>query len=165
MTAHDSLRWGDTKGFTLAAGEAATDMPTQQLVSARWDYPISWTVLLVMVPQLDPAETQPFTVTYKITVGVGQGTQTYPVTYGFTAAGFYVPISDQKTIPSQDLQIIASLTGNPSVNEGFLIGAFAAPVTEVFALRELMRAARGEGEKHVQWMPHGFYPEEMGYRR
>ena len=165
MTAHDTLRWGDTRGFQLSAGEAATDTPTQQLVAAHWDYPITWTVLLVMTPQLTGAEVNPFTVTYNVTVGVGQGTHTYPLTYDFIAGGFYAPISDQKFIPAQDLQINALLTGNPSNNEGFQIGAFAAPMTEPHAMREIGRILRGESQSHVQWMPPGFHPEEMGYRR
>jgi hypothetical protein len=166
MSAHDTLRWGDTQSIPVTAGEAPSSQ-TRQLLQLHWRWPLSWTVLLVMVPQFGPAENQTFLVTWQVTIGIGQAIQTFPLLYTFApSGGVYAPQTPTLTIPAENLQMIATLTtvagGAANDTDYMLVGAFGAPVTEPHAMTSLRDGLPHDGER-VDWMPEGFHPERLRY--
>jgi hypothetical protein len=172
MTALDTLRWGDTGDFVIpGTGPETTPRVSKQLVQASWRWPLTWAVQFNMVPNFSATETATFVATFLVTVGVGQATFTYPQVYTFApAAGVYSPIRDQQLIPAENLQIIlTSLTGvkTTTTQENFAFAVFAAPMTEPHAMTELLEEVRGGRARPREngWMPEGFNPEPLEYRR
>lgn len=170
MTAHTTLRWGDSHLVPIInAGGDVRNYATKQLVAAHWRWPLSWNVLLIVQPFFEPGEAATFTVAWDVVIGVGQTTQTF--TLFQSVAPPYNSIIDQRFWPAQDLQITGRVSGNSSRQEGILLGAFVAPQTEPHAMTELLEHARGarpqvqQHPQQVEWMPPGFVPEELGYRR
>lgn len=170
MTAHDTLRWGDVESFRMRSGENL-NVTSKQLLQAHWRWPLTWTVQFIALPSIDLVnETSTFTLTFRVTVGVGQAQITYPLVYTFAPPTF-AQVVDQKFIPAQDLQIIATLTGTVAAlvkEESMVVATFAAPMTEPHAMTHLLDHHEGAADrlqKAEHWMPPGFNEERLAYRR
>jgi hypothetical protein len=115
---------------------------TNQLIAAHWKYPITWNVILVGAPQMDPTETGALLISWDIVIGAGQSqTRIFPFALGplsifpgptptglvsegmwwagpsgdpFVGLPLYQPLIATFQIPAQDIQI----TAHPS--NGFL---------------------------------------------
>jgi len=173
-SAHDTLRWGDSHTFTgLASYFSDTSVPSlfsRQMIAAHWRWPLSWNLWVAIVPSFEAETTGIITITLQTTIGIGQAIATFPIVYTLSpTSGVYLPITDQKLIPAQDLQIIAQLDATEAtkgVNDNLTIGVFVAPQTEPHAMTHLLdKMVHGERPEEVQWMPPGFNEAPMGYRR
>lgn len=165
-------------GQAVAIAQAAQG---KQLVNAHWPWPLSWQTAVIINPQMAPDETGSVIVGVEFTIGSGDGNATWIATY--TVSPPYNPIFDpyQGPIPAADVLVrvaylaqvteTSGLTNLLSVNTDNLeVGVFAAPVTEAHALRHLLEGFSkderfGAGEREGGWMPPGFHPEPLGYRR
>jgi hypothetical protein len=172
MTVHDTLRWGDVETLVIhaAVGEIPT-LTSKQLASAHWRWPLTWTVLLPMTAMLEPAETADVIVTIEYTVGVGQAMVTYTEDFTITHASGYAPLSPQRFIPAQDIQIRAFVTTSKTptglADESVQVGCMIAPMTEPHAMTELLEHEVGIAQKEVEWMqnqPFTAEPLEYGPR-
>jgi hypothetical protein len=129
----ETLRWGDSQTLAWVGGGGANPAPilvaSKQLLQAAWHWPAAWAVLLVMIPQLAAGESATFSVTWQVTVGVGQATMTYPLTYTFASP--YTSQSAQLVIPAENIQASATVSGTPAAAgaASFVVAAFAAPIT------------------------------------
>jgi hypothetical protein len=173
--AHTTLRWGGSQTFAInpVPGEpdVVVNYPSKQLVALQWRWPVSWNVFTAIVPMFDPSEGATFTMSLEYVLGVGQGIDSF--TRNFTiapTAGVYpVSVTDQIFLPAQDIQITAVLSGKQQTAQPEMckVAVWGAPQTEVHALLELLQFLRGEGsdQRQPQWMPPGFHPEPVHYRR
>lgn len=171
---HTTLRWGGSQVFPIpiTTGESL-NLPTKQLLSLHWKWPISWNVYLVFVPLFNATENATFTINVEYVIGVGQGIDSFVRQFNIapTAGVYPVSVVDQEFVPAQDLQLTAQLIASPSttVAEQLKIAAWAAPQTEPHAMRYMLelfeKMSTGQGGQEVQWMGPGFEPVPLGYRR
>jgi hypothetical protein len=171
-SAHDTLRWGDSHTFNNLqdlSGESS-ELLSKQQIAAHWRWPLSWNLWVAIIPQFEASETASFVIELQTTIGVGQAVATFPLRYTLSpTAGVYLPITDQKFLPGQDIQIITNVfnsTNTTGVNDNLTVALFIAPQTEPHAFTKMMdRLVHHESPDEVQWMPPGFYEAGMGYRR
>jgi hypothetical protein len=154
MTTLSSIRWGDAQGLELNVGATGiVNASSSQLVHATWHWPLTWTVAVILIPQFQATEAGAFTVTIQAVLGVGQAAQPFALTYAF-AAPPYTPIFDQRFLPSQDLQLKATVTGvstlGPGTVEGLQVGLFAAPMTEPHAMTRMLEELSGQPQGNPQ---------------
>jgi hypothetical protein len=180
--ARDTLRWGDQFAFSFNPTVLITPTQSSQLIAAHWDYPLTWNVMFVAAPVLNADETGALHLQFKVVVGVGQSQTSFIYPFSTIAGaalgaeGFnftgppYNTIMSLQQIPAQDLQVtsLLSVSGLTSVghSEQLVVGVYAAPIIESHTMRDLAeRLAPGQGERQGGWMPEGFHPEQLGYRR
>lgn len=167
----DTLRWGDAETLNLLGTGAFANIvksASKQLVKANWRWPLMWGLRIVIVPQLAQGETATFTVTFTVTIGVGQNSMDalFAYTIAPTAGVYPICINDLIEIPAADIQVTAKLTGAPGVGlvDNFQVGAFVAPTTEPHAGAHLLDLATGEqpGMRWMQNYPPGGSPQHPG---
>jgi len=182
MSEHDTIRWGDTQNLVVPVGFSgsfggeggALPLVTKQMVSTRWRWPLTWTVLIVLQPAFNADETATFQVQALFTVGCGSAVVTYPKVYTFApTGGVYTLQTDQLFLPAKDLQIIAAFGTSGAAasakSESMLVGILAAPnSSEPHAATELLEHVTKEHHPeqgtHPQWMQGAFVPEHLRYR-
>jgi len=171
----DTLRWGDAKQIVFA-GTGGRQLPlgaTFQLVAARWRWPLLWGVRIVIVPALDAGETGTFVVDVQVTLGSGQNSMTAHFTYTIapTAGVYPICVNDFLEIPASDIQVTATINGNPSVagtvNESLQVGVFVAPQTEPHATTRMYEAMVEQAPEAKRFMDGqiGFQDEALRYQR
>jgi hypothetical protein len=140
-----------------------------QLNQAHWRWPLSWVWRLALTPQMPAVETGTFQVEIQVTIGVGQAQSTFSLFYAITKTGsVYLPVTDSQLFPAQDIQMRAVVTGaatQANVTDAIIIGSFLAPQTEPHAMTEILARLEGEPKDQVEWMPEGFHPQALHYRR
>ncbi len=170
-------RWGDqvTANATSTGGLAPVTWVnfTKQLIASHWRWPIMWGLRISIVPQLDASETATFTITVSCNVGSGQTAIPVVFTYLLApVAGVYAPINDLQQIPAEDVQVIATVTGQPAaaagVKDAIIVGATIAPFTDPHGLTRLyewMEKSPDEQPEGGRWM-HGrpFADQKLTYR-
>lgn len=170
MTTLSSIRWGDAENLEFVVPALALTpivAPTKsQLVAAHWNWPLTWTVGVVLIPQFAATETATFSVDLLVTMGVGASVATFPVTYTLApVAGAYLPVFDQKFFPSQDLQMKAQIRGVPTgpagATENLFVGLFAAPLTEPHAMTRVLETLTGTPEGNPQRFMEGIGHHEQ----
>ncbi len=167
-----TLRWGGQETIVIRNTETtAVRNAKSQLAQLTWEVPLSWVVMLVMNPSFDPAETHTFTAVWTVTFGVGQATVTGGFTYTFAPnAGVYTPVTDQRFLAGQDIQISFSLLGTvtPGITsqESFNVGCIAAP-NNADVIGEYQRwREQNEPNPEKKWMPGNQFTEEpLSYSR
>lgn len=186
-----TVSWDGTTGKSNAGLQAALNNALgkqgKQLLNLHWRWPCSMQLALVLVPQFDATETGVLRVAYQVSFGSGNSIQ-LPVQETIqgtgTAAGNAVLslIDTSIILPAQDVQV--TVTGlstdvdnpHPLLAGGSVqIGAFIAPQTEVHAMTEMLAClcrledkgndGAGVDQRQGDWMPPGFYPEHLRYRR
>jgi hypothetical protein len=165
----DTIRWGDTQQLVYQAGsqDVAQNIATKQLISARWRWPLTWTVLVIIVPSFGSLESATFTLTIIVQVGCGSAMVQYPIPYTIApVGGVYVAQSAQLFIPAHDLQMGAVLTGTPVNSAAGAVSCtlLTAPMTEPHAPTQTMETLRGSQPGVHPWMPEGFYEDRLRYR-
>jgi hypothetical protein len=180
--ARDTLRWGDQFAFNFNPTVLISPTQSSQLIATHWDYPLTWNVMFVGVPVLNSDETGALHLKFRVVVGVGQSQTSFIYPFSTTAGaplgaeGFnftgppYNAIMSLQQIPAQDLQVTSLLTvsglTSTSPSEQLVVGVYAAPIIESHTMRDLAdRLAPGQGERQGGWMPPGFTPEHLGYKR
>lgn len=184
-----SLSWGPS---SPAGGNNQTQLNSainrargklgSQLVNAHWRWPLSWRTLVCIRPQFAPDETGTVTVRLDWTIGSGDAQQTFSMFYVLspTAGVGYEDLVDPTLIlPAADVQCTLSLGGifapdtdthpiSTATVDMLEIGVFVAPYTEPHAGLHMAESAGALVDANRQdgtWMPPGFNPEELGYRR
>lgn len=169
-TTHGTLRWGDVQevvGLEATFSDAARTFPTVQLNQAHWEWPLTWCWWLALVPNMAKAETGTFKVRVDVTLGVGQAQATFPLFYALApTGGIYLPVTDQRFFPAQDLQLRAIVSGAASQNapDGVTISSFLAPQTEPHAMTHMLDHVEGKGGDQVEWMQSPFQEQPLRYR-
>lgn len=183
MTDVDTLRWGDTDSltfFTTGSGGNLSVKQTKQLVAAKWQRPLTWKLLVNIIPNLQgTGETSTFTPLLQLYVGVGQGMiqVAIPITLAPTA-GVYLPVVQFFDIPAEAYQAAFTLdvsgASQETKAETFTFSAFTAPFTEPRGytdLRDMFRKVHGLPERNEpdreglpRWMPEGFDDGQLKYR-
>jgi hypothetical protein len=133
MSAHDTLRWGDSESLFIPSSTPLITKSTKQLVGAHWRWPLLWKLCVVVVPQVPPGETQPFTVSLVVSLGSGSSVTTFTLPAFVVGPPYAQPPPAFFDLPAQDLQIIATMTSGPDTGVTAQIGAYVAPVTESHA--------------------------------
>jgi hypothetical protein len=178
MSSVTTRRWGDSQQILVSGiQEESANVYTKQLLSCHWRWPLTWCVQLIMWPHLPVTETRTFEVDWEFQIGCGQAVAYLPFTYLFVpgVGGVYAPVTDQKFIPAENLQAIASVgvdsPGTTGPNDYFTISAFAAPQTEPHAMTQLLEHVRGTGNEPdgTRWFrgsgsQGGFQEEPLRYR-
>ena len=176
QSAQDTLRWGDSKTFANLSTTENVNLSSKQLVAAHWRWPLTWKLMVAVVPAMVAAETAIFTLAIRVTVGSGQGTTTVklPLIFVAPSAGPGSAYLDQTfffDIPAQDIQVEALLTGTANQpGDSVTVGVYVAPVTEAHAMTHMLDGFAkderfGRGEREGGWMPPGFHPEPLQYGR
>ncbi len=170
-------RWGDqlTASVTSSGGilPVSWSTNTKQLIAAHWRWPLMWGLRISIVPALDATETATFTITITCTVGSGQTAIPVVFTYVLApVAGVYAPINDLQQIPAEDVQVIATVTGQPAaaagVKDNIVVGAVIAPFTDPHGLTRLydwMMTPPNEQPEGGRWMDgRPFADQRLTYR-
>ena len=184
-----SLAWGPTsaiKGNAQAnlnqAVNNARGKLGSQLVNAHWRWPLTWRTLVCLRPQFAPDETGTVVVRIDWTVGSGDAQQTFSTFYPLSptsGVGYEDVVDTSVVLPGADVQVELSQGGIfvPSGEGHSLVtasvdmlevGVFVAPITEPHAglhVAESMGALVDANRQDGTWMPPGFTPEQLGYRR
>jgi|SRR5580692_1095485 hypothetical protein len=194
MSAHDTLRWGDSAtilNLTSLNNESISSAPTvlvsKQLVAAHWKWPLVWVAQFVVLPNLK-GETVTFNIALSLQVGVGQAMATLvrnyqlappynTLTQGIALTPNPGDLSDQWSIPAQDIQAQVQVTteGNTPLSgdpgETLTVSMFVAPMTEPHAgFHMYERVVEHKNPDEVRWLGEGlphqpFTPERLKYRR
>jgi hypothetical protein len=179
-SAHDTLRWGDTRALTtlteLNASEGhLTTLESGQLTNAHWRWPLVWQCQLIITPNL-PAqvELETFEFALVIQIGVGQAVDTLVKNYTMAPAaitGQYSPVTDSFQLPAQDIQaqIIVSVLGGSQptgpTNESIQCSFFVAPLTEPHAMTHMLNhMTKHDVDPGPEWMSEGFHEQPLRYR-
>lgn len=186
MSDFDTLRWGDSDSltfFTATSPSNITVQKTKQLVHAYWRRPLTWKVLVYVVPQLPAAESGTFTATLLAVIGIGQSVSpliAIPITVAPTA-GVYAPVMQTFDLPAQDIQLQFALDASAATQEEapefWNFAAFAAPLTEpqgYTVVGDMLAGPDGARDQtrrmpdqfaEPRWMPPGFQDGTLRYRR
>lgn len=192
--AQDTLRWGGRTGLTIQnpAGGAAAALAKalanaqgqqgKQLVNAHWKWPLTWNTLVCIRPIMAPDETGSVIVNLAFTIGSGDAQQTFIASYTVAGPGPYLSTIDTSLyLPACDVMVAVDSMGVPNEGGGpaplnttgtdvLEVGVFVAPFTEPHSALHLLEGfARDErfeqGDRDGGWMPPGFNPETLGYKR
>ena len=178
MTDIDTLRWGDSQTLSVPGGSIQQSV---QIVQGRWQRPLAWKLLVVIIPQVAAGETGTFKATMNLSIGIGQGTVTVPIPFSIApTAGVYSPVIQNLDIPAQEVQISFTVDATGATAEGdanaFTVSAFIAPFTEPRVLMDLRDAlvdraalasralAEPDRDGLPRWMPPGFDDGMLRYR-
>jgi hypothetical protein len=184
-----AVTWGPT---SAAGGNAQANLNKAvlqanhlgvQLVNAHWRWPLTWQTTVILTPQFAPDEGGTVIVRIDWILGSGDAQQNFSTFYTMApqpGTGLYRSVVDSTTILAGcDLQAklgtgsIATTGGEvpgpgTTTQDTLEIGVFVAPYTESHAL---LHAAENSGalvdanRRDETWMPPGFLPEPLGYRR
>jgi hypothetical protein len=186
--AQDTLRWGGVVPVNItqtgpsqanldAALANAAGVSGKQLVNAHWRWPLTWSIALVLTAQ---NLTGDIFVTYEITMGSGDAQETIRRTINIANGQTDSTVDNVLRLPACDIMIrptiISSTDSHAIAGPGSLeICAFAAPETEPHAmlamldcmcrLEEKNNDGQGVDQRQGDWMPPGFTPEPLRYRR
>jgi len=179
MTDLDTLRWGDSQylAFVPSAGEGPVQT-TKQLLSAKWQRPVVWRVLVNIQVGGLIGDNANYLVIVKFAIGVGQTTITgvqrvYALTAPYTIAS---DIFDSFDIPAQDIQATCTLqqvtASAVTTQESVQLGIVVAPHAEPGAIAHMRDEIAGpnaavahpdrQGLPH--WMPAGFNDGLLRYQ-
>ena len=127
------LTWGNQQAIghgaiTLTAEQQIANLASTQILNVNYDMPTTWTSRVIFDFDMVSGETNPITVQYTITHGVGQALAT--VTRTFTVNEPYAQVVDDQVFPAQGIQCAAAIAAFTASTGGLMtvvVTALVAP--------------------------------------